>query len=168
MDAANLISSELTALGSLISGEQGRGASDALTAALDRSERRSTKHSEDRKGELDGMRQQADQLRRTLAEFQKIISNFHTLGVLTRIESARLQTAGSDFGNLADDMKALAGEVSARVQSALETAASLIIPIESALRDIRALEEGQSRDLPSVISTVEANLSSFREIQERA
>jgi hypothetical protein len=167
MEAVNLISSELTALANLISGEQGRGASEALTAALDRS-REMRKHSEDGKGELDGMRQEADQLRRTLAEFGKTISNFHTLGVLTRIETARLHTAGSDFGDLADDMKALAGEVQARVQSALETAASLIVPIESALRDIRALEEGQSRDLPSVISRVQANLSSFCEIQQRA
>ncbi len=163
MDAVNLISSELTALANLISGDEGRGASDALTAALDRS-REMTKQSEDSKGELDGMRQKADQLRRTLAEFQKIISNFHTLGVLTRIETARLQTAGSDFGNLADDMKALVGEVQARVRIALEMAASLILPIEGALRDIRSLEEAQSR----VISEVQTNLASFRDIQERA
>jgi hypothetical protein len=166
MEAVNLISSELSALAGLITGEQGRGASDALTAALDLSAEIG-KRSEDGKGELAGMRQEADRFRRTLAEFQKTISRFHTLEVLTRMETVRLRTAGSDFGNLADDMKSLAGEVHAHLQSALDMAALLIIPMENALRDIRALEEGPSRDLPAVMSRVQANLSSFRKIQER-
>jgi hypothetical protein len=77
IDAVNLISSELKALANLISGEQGRRASEALTAARDRSREMGT-HAAEGKGELDGMRLEADRLRRTLAEFQKTILNFHT------------------------------------------------------------------------------------------
>jgi hypothetical protein len=167
MDAVNSISSELTALANAMSGEQGRGASEALTAALDRS-REMQEQSEDGKGELKAMRRTADQLRGTLTAFQNTILNFHVLGVLTQIETARLGTASSDFGDLADGIKLLTGDVQNKVQHALDTAATLIVPVESALRDIRLLEQGRSKDLSSMILEVEAGLASFREIQERA
>jgi methyl-accepting chemotaxis protein len=96
------------------------------------------------------------------------VSTFHTLGVLTRIETARLGGQGSDFGHLADDMQVLAGNVREKVEGALETAAVLTPLIDSAIKEISALEEGQAKDLPSVISGVSASLSSFREIQDAA
>jgi methyl-accepting chemotaxis protein len=167
IEAVNLISSELTALAALISGEHGLRASQALTDALKRSTEIG-EHSEEGNRALGGMRQEAGRLKQTLAGFQGTVTTLHTLGVLTQIETARLGSSGADFGNLADEVKALAGSVQGRVESALDTAALLIPPIERAMQSISALEEGQTKDLPSVISGVLAGLASFRDIQTGA
>ncbi|MGA3024821.1 MAG: hypothetical protein ABSF98_08645 [Bryobacteraceae bacterium] len=162
--AVDLISSELAVLANLVSGEHGLRASDALQCALNRSQKLRA-HAEEGNGLLGGMSQDAVRLKRTLSGFGGTVSTLRTLGVLTRIETARLGTAGADFGNLAEDVKSLAGNVQARIASALDAAALLIPPIESAMQDISALEEEQVRDLPSVISGLLASLSSFRDMQ---
>ena len=167
IEAVNLISSELTALANLISGEHGLRESQALTCALDRSIEMGA-HSEEGNGVLGGMRQEADRLKRILAGFKGTVSTFRTLGVLTHIETARLGRAGADFGNLADEVKSLAADVQARVENALDTAALLIPPIESALENVSALEQGQANELPSLIAGVQASLSSFRDMQTGA
>ena len=165
--AVEQISSGLDALANRISGEQGPHVSNALTHALNRSMEMS-KQDADRSVALIAMRQQGGHLNQTLSEFQGTVSTFHTLGVLTRIETARLGGQGSDFGHLADDMQALAGNVREKVEGALETAAVLSPLIENAIEEISALEAGQAKDLPSVIAGVSASLSSFREIQKAA
>jgi hypothetical protein len=163
IEAVKEISSELSALANA---EQGQCADQLLTCALDRSMEMNARH-RDRKGRLSGLRQQAGQLKQTLSGFKGTVSTFHTLGVLTRIETARLGSAGGDFGNLADDVRLLAGSIGAGVQAALETAALLIPPIESAMQNISALDEGQAKDLPSVISEVSASLAALRDMQAR-
>jgi methyl-accepting chemotaxis protein len=125
-------------------------------------------HSEEGTGALGGMRQDAGLLKQTLSGFQGTVTTLHTLGVLTQIETARLGSSGADFGNLADEVKSLAGSVQGRVESVLDTAALLIPPIERAMQSISVLEEGQAKDLPSVISGVLAGLASFRDIQTGA
>jgi methyl-accepting chemotaxis protein len=165
--AVRLISSELGVLTNLISGEHGLRAAEALTRALDRS-RDMQSRAEEGAGTLNRLREEAGQLKQTLSGFKGTVSTFRTLGVLTRIETARLGSAGADFGNLADDVKSLAGNVQTRVDGALDTAGLLLGPIESAMQNISALEEGQVKDLPSVVAAVLASLSSFRDIQNRA
>jgi hypothetical protein len=64
-------------------------------------------------------------------------------------------------------VKLLAADVRTKVETALPAAALLIPAIESAMQDVAALEEGQTKDLPSVISQVLANLSSFRDIEKQ-
>jgi hypothetical protein len=117
---------------------------------------------------LGSMSLEAGRLKQTLDGFNGTISIFGTLGTLTRIETSRLGSVGADFGNLADDVKSLAGSVQARVEGALVAAALLVPPIAGAVRNISALEEEQAKDLPAVIEGALANLSRFREIQDRA
>ena len=159
IDAVNLISSDLIALGDLISGEQGIRASQALTCALDRSVEMGAR-SEAGNSVLSSLRQETHRLKQTLTGFKTTVSSFRLLGVMTRIETARLGDASSEFGNLADDVKSLTAVVQARVANALDTASSLIPPIESALQN--------AQDLPAVISKVMASLSTFRDLQEKA
>lgn len=167
IEAVNLISSELTTLATLISGEQGLRTSEALASALERSVAMGA-HSEEANGVLGGMRQEADRLKQTLAKFKGTVSTFRMLGVLTRIETARLSGEGAEFSSLADDVKALAADVQARVENALGTAALMIPTIESALQNVSALEDGQAKNLPAVISRVRAGLSSFQDVQSTA
>ncbi len=166
METVDSISAELTGLASFISGEQGQRSSDALTCALDSSIEMSARYT-DRKVGLETIRQDAGRLKRALSGFQEIVSTFHTLGVLTRVETARLGSEGTDFGSLADDVRLLAGNIEERVESARDATARLIPPIESAMQSISALEESQAKDLPSVISNLRASLASFRDTQSK-
>jgi hypothetical protein len=166
IEAVNLISCELRSLASLISGEYGLRASQALTSALDHS-REMAARVEVGNALLSSMRQDARLLKQNLYGFEETVSTFRTLGVLTRIETARLGNSGADFGHLADDVKQLAADVRTKVETVLPAAALLIPAIESAMQDIAALEEGQTKDLPSLISQVLANLSSLRDIEKQ-
>ena len=164
MQAIGAISSELTGLAD---SEQGESASLALTHALDRStEMRASLG--DRDGGLSALRKEIGHLKRALTEFDGIVSAFHTLALLTRIETARLGRAGGDFNQVADDVSLLAGQVQSRVAMALAIADSLIQPIELAMRNISALHAGQAKDLPALISDTQASLSLFRQIQDKA
>jgi len=165
--AVNQISSELTTLATLISEEQGLRTSQALTSALDHSLAMGV-NSEEANEVLCGMRNEADRLKHTLAKFNGTVSTFRMLGVLTRIETARLGSEGAEFSSMADDVKALAANVQARVENALGTAALMIPPLENALQKISALEEGQTKNLPAVISKVRVSLASFCDLQSVA
>jgi hypothetical protein len=170
IEKVNLISSQLAVLATFNSQEQGLRASQALTCALDRSTEMRTRYA-DHNGVLGDMRQEAGRLQQILSGFQGTVSTFHTLGVLTRIETARLGTAGADFGSLADDVNLLAGNVQVKVEGALDAAARLIPSIETALLNISGIEDGEAKDLPAVISGIMASLSSFRsfrDMQDRA
>jgi hypothetical protein len=164
MQTVSVISSELTALANA---EHGQKASQALTHALDRAtEMRATQG--DRDGDLSGMLHKIGLLKRTLLKFEETVSAFRTLGLLTRIETARLGSTGADFSDLASDVSLLADQVHSKVASALIIADSLIPPIESAMREITALETKQTKDLPKLISNTLASLSSFRKVQDKA
>jgi hypothetical protein len=163
IETVNVISSRLAALVNMISGAHGLSTSQALESALDCFTEIRTRYKHRSEG-LGGMRRDVARLRQTLGGFQPIVSNFHAIGVLTRVEIARLGSAGADFGNLADDMSSLTGHVRTKVEIALQTGALLIPPIESVIGNIAALEEKQVRDLSGAF----ANLSAFRDIQSRA
>jgi methyl-accepting chemotaxis protein len=164
MQTVSVISSELT---TLANAEHGQQASQALTHALDRSKGMKAAQG-DRDGGLAGMRQEVGLLKRTLFRFQETVSTFRTLGLLTRIETARLGGTGVDFSDLADDVSLLAGQVDSKVSGALIIADSLIPPIEAAMREISVIEAGQTKHLPALISETLASLSSFRHMQDKA
>ncbi len=165
-ETVKLITSELSVLADLLSGERGVRAAEALTSALDRT-REMGERAEGCASLLGGMRQEAARVTETLSGFKDTLSIFHIIGVLTRIETAHLGSAGADFGNLADDVKSLAGDIQAKIESSLDTAAELISPIQSALDRVSAIEEGEAKDLPLAIAGVLAGLAAFRDMQNR-
>ncbi len=167
IETVNVMSADLSALAELVSGEQGERASEALTRVLEQSTEMRMRSEEG--GRLLGkMRQEAGRLKQTLSHFSGTVATFHSLGLLTRIETARLGNAGADFGNLAEEVRLLARNVQSRVESALDTAGELIPRIESALQEVSTLQEGQAKHLPLVISQVADSLSSYRDMQREA
>jgi hypothetical protein len=163
MEAVDSISTKLAALANP---EQGQRASKALTDALDRSTTMSESLGARGNG-LVGIGHDVHQLRRTLSEFETTVSTFETLGLLTRIETARIGKTGTDFIGLADDVKLSASRISSRVENALEIVDSLIHPIEEAIRQISLLEEGESKDLHGLICGAMASLTVLRGIQDK-
>lgn len=164
IEAVRFMSSGLESVAGLISGEQGRNAAQALNSVLELARGMGARGGED-SGLLGNISEEGKRLERTLSQFEGIVAAFHSLGLLTRIETARLGKARADFGNLAEDVRLLARNVETRVESALETAGELTPRIESALRDVAALQEGQARELPVVIDQVLQSLASFGEMQ---
>ncbi len=167
MEAAKLMSDELRALADLVSGDSGVRESEALTVVLSRALTMGAQAA-DGNAALTSIRIHADHLKATLAGFKGTVSTFRTLGSLTRIETARLGKTGSSFGNLADDIRALAESVQSKVEKSLETVAVLVGRIERALETASKLEAGQAQDLGSVVSKIQASLASFRELQNHA
>jgi hypothetical protein len=53
------------------------------------------------------------------------------------------------------------------VAAALGAGGRLILPIEAVLRDVSALQQGQTQDLPQLIADSQASLSSFRDRQTK-
>ena len=163
----NLMSAAWTTLASLISGDCGMRASQALTGVLTLSGEMKTRTEEGGR-QLGKMHQEAGRLGQSLSEFSKTVSAFHSLGMLTRAETRRLKDLGLDLSGLADDIRFLALNVRSKVEKALETVGELTPRIESALAEVAALQEGQLRDLESVVSQVSAGLGEFRGLQDKA
>jgi len=167
IEAADLISSELTGLADMMSAEQGLRASRAMTCILDRFTKIKAR-AEAGNGLLGGMLREAGQVKQTLSALRGTVTILTTLGVLTQIETARLGSGGADFGPLADDVKSMSGSVQEGVENALHTASQLIPRVETALASAKALEQRQANDLPSMISGVLAHVAAFGDIQKRA
>lgn len=165
-ESVNQISAELGALVQVVSGEQTLRATEVLRTVLEEANQMAA-HADAGACQLERMKQGAHDLRDTLSGFHGTASTFRTLGVLTRIETARLGNAGAEFGSLADDVNQLAGNVKARVEAALEKAAHLLPSIERSMHEVSLLEDGQMKGLPEVVSGVLASLSSFGEMQQR-
>jgi methyl-accepting chemotaxis protein len=164
IEAVKFMSSGLESVAGLISGEQGRNAAQALNRVLDLARGMGARGGAD-SGLLGNISEEGKRLNKTLSQFEGVVASFHSLGLLTRIETARLGKASADFGNLAEDVRLLARNVETRVESALDTAGELTPRIESALRDVAALQEGQARELPLVIDQVLQSLAAFGEMQ---
>jgi hypothetical protein len=167
INTVGLLSTDLTSLADLISGEHGQQASDALSGALQLSEQMGQR-SDDANHLLGNMKLEARSLKQILSQFNGTVATFHSLGLLTRIETARLGDLGADFGNLAEDVRLLARNVQTRVDTALDTAAELIPQIDTALHDASGLHSSLAEHLPAVISQSLESISTFRQMQTSA
>jgi len=167
ISTVNAMSSSLSSLASLASGDHGTRAAEALTAALNLSGGMQVR-AEEGKCQFGKMRQEADRLGNTLADFSKTAAAFNELGLQTRTETRRLRDAGFDLSNLADDVRFLALNVRKKVENALQTAAELTPRIDTALGEVAKLQEEQAKDLNLVISQVSTSLAEFRSMQQRA
>jgi len=163
IQTVKLISSELAVLSEL---ESGAHAAQSLTRALDYSrelQERDAKHTG-----LGGMSEEAARMRQTLSGFNGTVSTFHILGMLTRIETARLGSTGADVGSLADQVQSLTEDVDARVSVTLDLANSLVSKIERAMQVISATTEEQAEDSVSAVAGAMAGITSLREVQDAA
>ncbi len=163
IEAVSLISSDVSVFANLISGERTLRTSEALTSALGHS-RDMVAHSQQSIETLSGICRGAGRLKGSLAGLKGTVSTFRMLGVLIRIETTRLGSAGVDFIHLADDVKSLATVV----EKVLNTANLLIPSIQTALQSVGGLEEGLAKELPAVVSKVQTSFATFRQLQNTA
>ena len=164
--AASQISSDMAALTELISGEHGGNASHALARMLEYS-REMDARTEQSGRALGAVQDLSCSIRRAFSGLRNTVSIFRTLCTLTRIETSRLGTAGSGFGDLADEVKRLSESIHSSGETILAAASVLDQSIQSALLSCSELRAKQLTELPALIASVRSSLTSFEERQER-
>jgi len=167
LGSARQLSSGMTALGELITGADARHASEVLGCVLNE-----TTQMQARAGAGDrALAEVSDstrQIERTFLRFGETVAVFRVLASLTRIETARLGSAGAEFGNLAEEVQSLTHSIESSGRGILDATAGLNRHIESTLARITALQANELRELPAIMAEVAASLRSLEERHQRA
>ena len=96
------------------------------------------------------------------------VAVFRTLCTLTRIETSRLGDDGSEFGDLAGEVKPLSERIHSTGQGILDAAVRLDENIQTALQKEADLSAKELRELDSLIAGVTGSLHAFEERLGRA
>ena len=150
----------LESLADIMSGESVERSISALARVLAHSVSMTAASSE-HSSRIHAMRKTLAPLKQQLASFEVTITLFRTMAVLIRIETSRLSDSGSAFETLANDMSLLATSLDARVKNSLAIADSFLAPIDSAMLELATIATDQAATLPSLISGISGQLSSF-------
>jgi hypothetical protein len=165
--AARRVASEMTALTELISGEQGRNASHALTRMLEHS--RALDARIERSGQALGQAHDLScRIRLAFSGLHNTVSVFRALCTLTQIETSRLGRTGADFGDLAAEVRPLSESIQSSGEGVLEASSRLDQGIQTALRSGSELRARQLKELPALIAAVIDSLHSLDERRQRA
>ncbi len=164
---ARNISAEITALTDLISGEQGNLISRALSRILAYSK------------DMDSRAETGGKALANVSELARVIPNafsqlrsrvllFRTLCTLTRIETARLGSAGSEFEMLAEAVKPLSESIHLSGERVLEASSQLEQCLQTAIYKGSGLHNRQLAELRSLIGSVMESVQSFEEARRQA
>jgi hypothetical protein len=164
---ARQVAADTLALTDLISGKQGRNASDALTRMLDHSKELDARI--ERSGQaLVQVHALSSRIRQGFGGLRNTVSVFRTLCTLTRIETSRLGNTGADFGDLAAEVIPLSELIQSSGEGVLEASAMLDTGVQAAMHSGSDLQVRQLRDLPALIAGVLQGLDAFEERRRRA
>jgi hypothetical protein len=160
--AARQIASDMAAVTELISGEQGRNVSHALTRMLEHS-REIDARIEQSGQALGQVRDLSRRIRVAFSGLPHTVSVFRTLCTLTRIETARLGGTGADLGHLTAEVGPLSESIQTSGEGVLEASHGLDQDVQSAIRSGADLQVTQLKELPALIAGVMDGLQSFEE-----
>ncbi len=119
------------------------------------------------------------EVRGPLTEFKKVVRSLRVLGVSTKIESARLGRASSDFRALADNVGDLSTliesksddimERGSRLEAAIVDTLSRVLEHESALRErARAILADASASLAALVEAHDKGVGTVKTVSERS
>ena len=167
LGTARRISADMAALAQLISAESGQSASEVLHHVLERS-KRSEKRAQSGDLALAAADEAIRRIQRTFGGFGDTVAMFHVLASLTRIETARLGSAGADFGNLAEEVRSLTSRIESSGQGIVEASADLNNRMQAAIARAASLRARELKELPGLIGEVRDGLASLAERHARA
>jgi hypothetical protein len=157
----------MAALTELISGEDGRNASLALTKMLEHS--RGMYGGIEQSGKTLGrVHDHACRIRLAFGGLRNTVAVFRTLCTLTRIETSRLGGIGADFGDLAAEVAPLSESIQASGEGVLETSSRLDQCVQSAIRSVSDLRATQLKELDALIGGVINSMEAFEERRRQA
>jgi hypothetical protein len=160
--AARQIASAMAALAELISGQQGRNVSHALTRMLEHSRGIDARIQQSSQS-LGEVRDLSRRVRQDFSGLPHTVSIFRTLCTLTRIETARLGGTGADLSHLTAEVGPLSESIQRSGEGVLEASYGLDHDVQSAIVSGADLQATQLRELPALISSVLDGLKSFEE-----
>ena len=155
---ARQISSDMAALTELFSG--GNNASLALTKILEHS-RKMDAGIEQSGQTLLQVRDHSNRIRLAFAGLRNTVAVFRTLCTLTRIETSRLGSSGTDFGDLAAEVGPLSESIQAGGEGVLEASSRLDRSVQFSIRSGSDLRVRQLKELTALIADVIKSLEAF-------
>lgn len=143
----------------LLSNEAGSVAvlNDALTATC------GTAEDYDVAGALREMQQNAKAIRDAIDRIGSLVRTFDVLGVMTRVESARFETAGSTFTDLADAVGVLSRQIREQVGATAMSAAELTETASRAAAQTRQVAQQRQENLRRLAAQVAVGVARIRE-----
>ena len=92
-----------------------------------------------------------------------VVKTFDVLGVMTRIESARVDGEGASFVGLANAVAALSQEIRVQIGTTVDSATLLLRTTSKAARQMREVEQNQRNNLGPLVSQTSAELQKMKE-----
>jgi hypothetical protein len=87
-----------------------------------------------------------------LRDLQNMIRTLHVLGIVTRVESARLGASAAGFEDLAAELDNLTTEIDSRATAILQTVDELRVSLKQARATVQQLEQRQQTDLRALVT----------------
>lgn len=107
------------------------------------------------------------ELDRAMQDFAKLVRALQVLEITTRIESARLGSAGSGFTTLADDVRSLSTKIAAHVQHIREHARLLMQQVVEARDRTTTLQAGRSRQVDGIFANLFSGIDTLESMREQ-
>src|SRR5579884_1540655 len=167
LGSARQLSADMTALGELITGADAHHASEVLGRVLDETSQMQARAEAGIRA-LAEVSNSTRRIERTFLRFGETVAVFRVLASLTRIETARLGSAGAEFGSLAEEVQSLTHSIESSGQGILDATAGMNRHIESTLSRITLLQANELRELPAIMAGVAAGLRSLEERHQKA
>jgi methyl-accepting chemotaxis protein len=103
-----------------------------------------------------------DEFHRSLARMEQSIMKFHVLGMLTRVETARVDRGSGDFQNLAIQVRSMSGEIGQQVAGMASAGESLGALLADGHRTVVQCEDREMRLLRSAAERLVEDAEAFR------
>jgi len=120
---------------------------------------------------LDGMTRALDliqELDRAMLQFNRLVKTLNVLGITTRIESARLGSAGMGFTTLADDVESLAAKIVQHVEKIREHSRLLVSQVEAAHRQTSSRLQGHAQRVESMFQHLFADITELENLRTKS
>ncbi|NCC23860.1 MAG: hypothetical protein EOM25_01475 [Deltaproteobacteria bacterium] len=103
-----------------------------------------------------------------IRDFRRLIRTLQVLGISTRIESARLGSAGRGFTTLADDVETLATKIAEHSERIASECQNLLNRVEGARTTTKGILDGQLRLASGFSERLQENIRDLEEMQTNA
>lgn len=167
LSIARQTSSDMGSLIELFSGAQAQQVSQALGRMLERAAGMGARIEQNRQA-LATVQSLARRVHLAFLRGAETVAVFRALCTLTRIETSRLGDDGSEFGDLAGEVRPLSERIQSTGKAILDAATRLDQSVESVLRKESELAAGEVQQLESLIAGVHESLRAFEDRLERA
>ena len=119
-------------------------------------------------GAIQGIQGDAQGICRTVECFGRLVKTFDVLGVMTRIESARFESAGGNFVVLADAVVVLSGQIREHIGATAVSVKALLETGSGAAEKVRVVAQTRHDNLGPLTRRTSAGIQTLADRRSRA